>query len=95
MHTITHPINDNSVETGVTTVTVTAGTIPTGWKCPVCGRVNAPHVSTCPCSLRPLPDYPEPPILPHPWEPYTPPYYWEKTGPFRITCYGNVASRGE
>ena len=23
-----------------------------GWKCPECGRINAPHVSTCPCSVK-------------------------------------------
>ena len=23
----------------------------TGWKCPECGRVNAPWVSECPCSV--------------------------------------------
>jgi hypothetical protein len=22
--------------------------VPTGWKCPQCGRIHAPHVSTCP-----------------------------------------------
>jgi len=21
-----------------------------GWECPLCGRVNAPHVNSCPCS---------------------------------------------
>lgn len=23
--------------------------LPKGWRCPVCGRGNAPHVSTCSC----------------------------------------------
>ena len=22
--------------------------IPTGWQCPVCGTVHAPHINTCP-----------------------------------------------
>jgi hypothetical protein len=25
--------------------------IPTGWKCPLCTRINAPSVTVCPCPL--------------------------------------------
>jgi len=25
--------------------------LPTGWVCPRCGRVNAPHIDQCPCRL--------------------------------------------
>lgn len=25
--------------------------LPSGWVCPKCGRVNAPHINQCPCSL--------------------------------------------
>ena len=28
--------------------------IPTGWKCPVCGKVNAPWVQQCPCAGGPF-----------------------------------------
>ncbi len=26
--------------------------VPTGWKCPLCIRINAPHVAVCPCSVN-------------------------------------------
>jgi rRNA processing protein Gar1 len=26
--------------------------INVGWVCPVCGRVNAPFISVCPCSFK-------------------------------------------
>jgi len=33
-----------------------------GWKCPVCGRGNAPWLSTCPCTPHtptwPMPGHP-------------------------------------
>ena len=29
--------------------------IQQGWKCPVCGRGNAPHISTCSCTPLPAP----------------------------------------
>ena len=29
-------------------VTFTPTYIPTGWKCPQCGRIHAPHIATCP-----------------------------------------------
>ena len=25
--------------------------VPTGWKCPLCTRINAPSVTVCPCPL--------------------------------------------
>lgn len=40
-----------------------------GWQCPVCGRGNAPWVSTCPCTRinNPPPIYPGPvPVNPYP-----------------------------
>jgi hypothetical protein len=29
--------------------------LPLGWRCPVCGRGLAPHVSECPCVFDELP----------------------------------------
>jgi len=26
--------------------------VPTGWKCPICQKVNAPAVKACPCSTK-------------------------------------------
>lgn len=26
--------------------------VPTGWKCPACSRINAPHVQQCPSCLQ-------------------------------------------
>ena len=34
-----------------------------GWICPECGRVNAPHIDTCPCSEHK--DYWNQPIYPN------------------------------
>jgi hypothetical protein len=36
-----------------------------GWKCPVCGRGNAPWSATCPCTPYP----PTPPTWPFPGDP--------------------------
>jgi hypothetical protein len=27
------------------------GSVPVGWKCPCCGRGNAPWLAQCPCNL--------------------------------------------
>lgn len=64
--------------------------IPTGWKCPQCGRIHAPHVSTCPfCApfCQPYQVNPQPPnawesdgtAKPNTWEPgtYTSPNNWD------------------
>lgn len=59
--------------------------IPTGWRCPSCGRINAPWVATCPCyeeaigvNLVPTwPDYTWTPIAPWvPNEMVTPNWRW-------------------
>lgn len=39
-----------------------------GWRCPVCGRGNAPFVSQCPCTGGGYPPY-IPVIPPGPWYP--------------------------
>lgn len=31
-----------------------------GWRCPVCGRVNAPFIACCPCSVKSEGDKEEP-----------------------------------
>ena len=41
---------------------------PVGWKCPVCGRGNAPFVSQCPCTCNGYPQY-IPVVPPGPWYP--------------------------
>ena len=32
------------------------GSVPVGWQCPRCGRVNAPWAMQCTCSSVPAPD---------------------------------------
>lgn len=44
--------------------------IPTGWICPKCGAVHAPHINTCNCYLQTR--Y-YPPYYP---TPYYPPIVW-------------------
>jgi len=55
------------------TVTNSLPESPSGWVCPLCGRVNAPHVSQCPCRTNAYPYTPYP-YTPYPWYPYTTPY---------------------
>jgi len=48
--------------------------IQEGWKCPQCGKINAPFVRSCDCShyvSEPWRPYPSP------WLPYDP-WVWEK-----------------
>ncbi len=48
---------------------------PVGWRCPVCGRVNAPWITVCPCSTGCWPPYRPPcpcPVKP----PYPDPGPW-------------------
>ena len=48
-----------------------------GWRCPVCGKVNAPDVTTCPTNHEYEPQY-------HPWDcpyrpyPKYPKYPWDR-----------------
>lgn len=51
-----------------------------GWQCPVCMRVNAPHVDHCPC-VYVSKGYP---VQPVPVYPVYPPYWIN--GQFPITC---------
>ena len=44
--------------------------VPVGWKCPCCGRGNAPWVAQCPCNLFGQADAPNP-LEPNPWPTYT------------------------
>lgn len=52
-------------------------TIKEGWRCPVCGQVNAPHVPFCPnCRGQVIPR-PHPNPCPDPYrEPYPGPDVW-------------------
>ena len=44
-----------------------------GWICPVCGKVNAPWMPSCPCGGEHKKDYPNYPNYPYTY-PYSSPY---------------------
>lgn len=70
-----------------------------GWKCPECGRINAPFLDHCPCKDEicetikyvPIPNYiPVYPLI-YPFDTtpyYTPDYY-------RVTCERNTSTYSE
>jgi len=58
----------------------------TGWICPRCGKVNAPHVAQCDCvgggKSLPCPQPYYPPYDPYPTVRPYPPQWWE----WYVTC---------
>ena len=58
-----------------------------GWKCPECGRINAPFVDHCPCKDVFKTNYSQ--FIPIPINPY--PYYptWPWDGTIVVTCKDN------
>ena len=36
---------------------------PMGWQCPKCGMVNAPQITSCPCSIHKMNPMPELPTI--------------------------------
>jgi hypothetical protein len=62
-------------------------TMPTGWVCPKCGRVNAPWVAACDCKAQIVfVPQPYPVYMPRPYYPVNPdPYFVPPVSPYIIT----------
>lgn len=55
-----------------------------GWKCPECGRINAPFIDHCPCKDK----WTTVPFTPYPYYPYFPQYPYNKPWEIIVTCDG-------
>ena len=70
----------------------------TGWKCPECGTVYAPHVDSCECSrlmTYPMRPAPNPPTLPIETWPPQPPWVTTWVSVAADTTQGMLINAGE
>jgi predicted RNA-binding Zn-ribbon protein involved in translation (DUF1610 family) len=73
--------------------TQSTSTMPTGWVCPKCGKVNAPWVASCDCKAQIV--YVSYPVYVPPYTPYYPtypytPYYPSPTWIITNNTTGNT-----